>query len=312
MDLEAMTRRKFLTQATHAAGLLAIHDLAGPVLSFGQALEDKVISFEEAVSNESLRQKYLTQLAQRIGKPGTVLDIVYDHDGTLSKVAEEQKQLQIIDDPKLFNRHLSEFLELYFKPEEREDARNKILNTSEGKGAFKKYILSTIPEQSAAYTHSNSNYFGSKSTIYVTKKVFEEWQVSNVTKEATYKPSEDILVAILQHEFVHADEIFNGMVLTDSIKVDNSNLFEVHPAIFSFISEMRAQLGSLQQTGKRYGKNDAYKFLLHNFTNHVTEFNMSMSHLRGELNPTPMDIKIYEFYASQAQAAIQEARAMGF
>ena len=139
----------------------------------------KTIAFEEAAATEdsSLRQEYINQIVKRMGKPDCVLEVIYDHDGSLSKKAEEQKWNDVFNDPKQFQRYMWEFLEVYFKSEEREKARQEILNTKEGKEGFKNYLLSAIPEESAAYTHSDSTNIGGKSTVYITKKVFEEWKV---------------------------------------------------------------------------------------------------------------------------------------
>lgn len=313
MSLDTViSRRKFVRAsikgvATFTAAIRQLELIADST----QIASPRQITFEEAVasSESSVRQDYLKQLASRIGKPDCILDIVYDHDGSLGKQAEEQKQNLILEDTKIFKLYLDEFLELYIKPEEKDEIRQEVLTTSEGREKFRKYLLSFVPEQSTGYTHVNSHYFGQKSTIYITKKVFEDWKLENITKEVTYKASEEILTGILQHEFSHAEDLNIGIVLRENLKVDNSNLFDVHPVILAYISDIKAQLRSIDYTNKKFGQGSkAYAFLLHQLSNNVTEFNISISHTRGKLNPTDLDNKIYGFYISRMNELLEEAR----
>ena len=204
---------------------------------------------------------------------------------------------------------MDEFLELNTKPEEREKIRREVLNTSEGRENFRKYLLSPVPDQIVAYTHVNSHYFGQKSTVYITKKVFEDWKLGYFAKEVPYNASEEILIGLLQHEFSHAEDIFNGLILGNKLKVNNSNLQNVHPTILAYISDIKAQVRAIEYVGKTFGKdNKAYAFLLNDLSNDVIEFNWSISHTRGKLNPTNLDNRLHDFYGPKVNELLTEAR----
>lgn len=312
--VDKISRRSFLgglSSLFTGVKIIAKHGQLEHIVSSTQP-EQKSITFEEAADSEDpiLRQEYINQLVKRIGKPNGALEVIYDHDGSLSKKSEEEKWNFVFNDPKLFNLHLREFLEVYLKPEEREKARETILNTKEGREGFRQYLLSAIPENSAGYTNSRkSPSIGNRATVYLTKKVFEEWKLADITKDVPYGKSEEILIGILQHEYSHAEDIFNGLPLGDRMRLDNLNILETHPLVLGFVSDVKAQLMAIDYVKNNFGKeHKAYAFMLHKLSNEVTEFNIFISHIRGRLNPTKIDNLAYDFYFQKLNEALDEAR----
>ena len=133
--------------------------------------------------------------------------------------------------------------------------------------------------------------------------------LSNISKEIPYGKSEEILKGILQHEFSHAEDIANGISFGNGLKVDGSNIQEVHPIIFSFISDIKAQFRAIDYVQANFGRdNKAYSFMLHQLSNEVMDFNIFISHTRGQLIPTGTDTKLYDFYFPRLEKALEEAR----
>lgn len=310
MNLETkLTRREFLATS---GSLLILPELVLP------QVKSVRITFEEAKQNLSLRQKYIDQLVGDLFGSGAdkyVSKFIYDHEGEETRRAEFALFEQVENNPKyhsFLRRQLNVNKELLksaldrysedekFKKMNEMDKVVKIiefLNTEEGIKDYANFIKYKIGEYfiDDSYGTTIPDHFefgaGKKSKVFIYDKIFGNIDLEILQPRwITRTSSEDFIKSILQHEYRHAKDIFEGIEVGNGLHLNNNNFLADQDAT-DFIQETSAYQHQIEEARKLNKASDnaeekyhtAYLYAISHFN---SIFNKSVKKiLEKELSP---------------------------
>lgn len=281
MDL---TRRGFIRGVGASVGAVGLEGVIEGFLNFASP-QKRLITFEEALHRTpELRQQYLTQLLDKVSSTDipnikeTIGELIYDDNKTKVREHLLVDIEKVLFDKELFETEVNIYLNrpkfTSLRDEEKSRKREHLLTTPEGGKELENYLREWNQEKeleierSAMFLiHRNTaTNIGKrfKSTIYVFGEAFKERYVEfkqlkdfGITEiKFNIKPKEQILISMLKHESVHADDYYNGIIL-GNLRIDNANYSKIDQRVINFVLETRAHIEEIIYI-KKYKDNETY------------------------------------------------------
>lgn len=194
------------------------------------------------------RQQYLEQIVNQEPSP-YVERVIYDYDGSKVEEAISSYASRLVND--LHYLELAPILNPAITKEDIEVMKKRLEShtfkkkhearlRSEGIKTIRKYLKEY---RINATTQQYPLDFGKglKSDIYVFRGAFKKTYLIKGQRKIEI-PTEEHIRFILQHEYAHAEDNFNGIKLEDGLVIDNSNKFKISEEVRDFIEETRAYL----------------------------------------------------------------------
>lgn len=230
-------------------------------ITFKQALADRA-------NRNGVRQKYLEQLVSESPYSQYMGYIVYDHD--FSQAIRASTDLsRIWNNPRILMEYLNEYLFLNdpsfhnLDANGRSERRNNFLRSNQNKEAFSSYLerknklLVIFIKTRNAIILSPSFGIKGKSTLYVFDDNFETVTLYSAKGPIVVQPSESRILAILAHEFVHAEDNFKGITNINP-PITSENYLDVHSEVFGFVKEIRGYLSGIEKATQLEAPNKGY------------------------------------------------------
>jgi len=308
--LHNLSRREFLM----FSGLLALDRDKRKQISAEIQKQDSV-SFEEALADVSLRQKYIDELVTENSSP-YVEEVIYDNDK--SKAFELAVKMSIAEAS--LDYHIMHHDNKNIKPYDkviilhglmrRMDNMPEVVNEAKKNASPEDFGLN---EAAMGTLNFSDGYgLGFKSKMYVFNDSFTEWEIETPEFPIKIQPSEEIFKMHLSHEYKHAANGYKGLTINDNLVVSHSDYQNISDEIAHFVEEGSAYLSGIEFS-RQFGKNNsAYLLAVDMFdvfmTNEIAKLDMLkintyekelMAHYKLEFNKLTDEIKMVRIMLGQ-------------
>ncbi len=250
-DLETRLSRRELLKGIVAA-VPVLSNIANMLSSNDEVTYQQALADKE--NKKGLRQKYLKQLVRNSPYSRFITNVIYDHNREYAPL-ETSDIPKIKKNPRLIWEIINEYLYTHDSSyqgkssESKAELRKKFMQSEDNRSNFEQYLKErasravTYLSDKFAIVSCNDSGFGTHlgSTLYVFGRVFQDITMDGAKGSLNVPPSEKYLKAILEHEFAHAEDNYNGINL-QWFKADRNNYLDVHPEILDLVKEARGFL----------------------------------------------------------------------
>lgn len=205
-----MLSRRDLLKGIVATGVVAGLDNLVSTNSLIEAETKRVITIDDALSDISVREQYVIQLLKQ-----------------------------------LFGEDLHKYIENVYYDHDMTKAENTPIYGS------KKRDREVFKRMPAAILVDWKQYGkGKKADLYVFRGFFEAYSVKGNGGSVIVHPTGARFKAVLEHEFIHAKDYFNGIILENRLVIDNLNYPKINPYVRVFVEESRGLIKQIEVSRK--------------------------------------------------------------
>ncbi len=270
---------------------------------------EAIISFDEAVKNPDLRQQYLDGIVkQEWGEEANlhVKKYIYDHDKLIVKQDVNDFLEVLMEDPEFLKTIYNGILkstaargdpEFQGKNEEQAIAaiRDYLKEDLSIRESLKAELVSKI-DAAGLITLQNKIGYGNgvKSSIYISKAVFENVDIKKFGFAGDILPTEEGLVTALRHERLHARHFFDGIDLEPDLNIGRDHWNSIHPSIYDFTTESIAYMDGVNFSRQFGTEHPAHRFALIGFALYLYRIRNIKEVFNG-YDPSPYEKKLLSY-----------------
>ena len=254
------------------------------------------------------RQQFLDQLVEKEPSPYAGR-VIYDHERSLSKEASYVLERRILDDPqalRYINRYSDYFTGDFNLTEEEIPELIGLPKLIKDAIVFFKLRFQTYELHAHAVTKGYPLDFGKgvKPDIFVFGNALEKLHIETPHGMVEI-PTEKRVRALLQHEYIHAEDIYKGINLGNGLVIDSSNHVDINPRVKKFVMESRAYLRAVEFSRQLGISHPVYWYTLRRLLDTMTEiYNEDIKDRKF----TPYETRMIEFQKNKVDAVSQEAK----